>query len=387
MSTATLAGHTVTTARVHTPAVGAWWADVALDVEATLSGVVELVLADLSLVGKVVSGGPSQGASRYRIAGGAGWAREGAAKAYGNDAGVKLRTVLEDAASEAGETLDLDTVPAGSAVGLAFVRPEGPLARVLELVAPRGWHVGEDGVTRLGLRTGAEIAVPATRTAVDLARGTVELATESIASLLPGVVVDGIEAVDVHHELGGSRLRTTLWGTGVSTESRRLAAQRRLLSLLLPDYRFRGVHEFRVVSQEGERLNLHPVRTSSGMPSLRRVRVRPGIPGASAQVTLGALVLVTFIDGSPTRPAVVALEDADGAAFQPIELNLDATTAINLAGDTRGVARVGDPVQLLFPPAMPVTGTVGGSPFVGTITVAQPGVGVIQAGSGKVRAG
>ncbi len=387
MSTATLAGHTVTSARVHLPAWGAWWADVTLDVEATLSGAVDLVLADLTLTGKVVSGGVAQGASRYRVAGGAGWARTAPAKGYGNDAGVKLRTVLGDAAAEAGETLDLDTVSASATVGLAFVRPEGPLAQVLELVAREAWYVAEDGVTRLGRRPGAELATPATRTAVDLSRGTVELAAESLAGLVPGVVVDGLEAIDVHHELGDARLRTLVWGAGVSDTSRRLAAQRRLLALLLPDYKFRGVHEFRVVSQEGERVNLQPVRASAGMPSLRRVRVRPGIPGASAKITLGTLVLVTFIDGSPTRPAVVAFEDADAATFEPIEMNLDATTAINLAGGSRGVARVGDPVQLLFPAAMPVTGTVGGAPFVGTITVAQPGVGVIQAGSGKVMAG
>jgi hypothetical protein len=89
-----------------------------------------------------------------------------------------------------------------------------------------------------------------------------------------------------------------------------------------PLERFRGFYEYRVVTQEGERLNLQPVRVATGMPDLKRVVVRPGVPGCKAQHTLGSRCIVGFIDADPARPCVVSFEDAQSGGFSPDTLFL-----------------------------------------------------------------
>ncbi len=362
MSLATLDGNTCTSARVQIPAWGVWHADATLDDEVTLTGAVVLEMADLTLRGTVVSGGPYKGASRYRIAGGAaGWGKQAPARGYTNDAGVRLATVLTDAALVAGETLDATTV-AATTVGPAWTREAGPAARALELLAREAWYVGEDGITRLGRRARVVYVGDAERMAQDLARGTIELAAEEIATLVPGAVVDGVEAVDVLHEVGERGLRTMIWGSGVGATSRRLAATRRLFAQLFPDLRFRGVSEYRVVTQTGARLNLQAIKVSLGMPDLTNVRVRPGVAGCKATVALGSSVLVAFVDSDPGRPVVVGFEDADGAGYAPTRLDLvgtsDVAVAVNaLAGRvvrygdtiTFGVAGVDGPIVAAAP--------------------------------------
>ena len=105
MATApTLNGHKVTDARVTIPAWGVWYADVAIDGEVALSGAATLVVADLTLSGTVLSGGPSTGRSHFRVVGGeGGWGKLLKKRSYANDAGVKLAKILGDAAFEVGE--------------------------------------------------------------------------------------------------------------------------------------------------------------------------------------------------------------------------------------------------------------------------------------------
>jgi hypothetical protein len=117
----------------------------------------------------------------------------------------------------------------------------------------------------------------------------------------------------------------------------RVSAFARLLAAHDPGARFRGVHEYRVVTQEGERLNLQPVRSRADLPDLARVPVRAGIPGVRAEHAPGSQVLVAFLDSDPTRPAVVGFDSPDQPGWQPLILEFGATPL--------GVARVTDTVQ------------------------------------------
>jgi hypothetical protein len=239
--------------------------------------------------------------------------------------------------------------------------------------------VGEDGVTRLGGRAEVPLTRAVTVTARDEAAGRWELAADDLADIVPGVVFEGRAAVDVEHHVTAGKTRSVLWSAGrVPEASRQLGALKALVQLLTPELRYRGVWEYRIVSQSGERLDLQPTRSTLGLPDLQRVRVRPGVPGCSADHKLGATCLVSFVNCDPGRPVVVGFEDADGAGFEPDMLAFQ--------GGTRAVARVGDPVQMFFPASMAVTGTVDGLAFVGTCTIVTPGHGIIQAGAPKVRA-
>ncbi len=326
ITAATLQGHRVTSARVNVPAWGAWYADVSIDGEVTLSGRVDLVVADTTFRGAVLSGGASKGRSDFRLVGGAaGWGKTIPAQSYANDAGVKLATVLGDAASLVGETLDLGA-RADERIGPAYVRPEGPASRVLEELAPSAWYIGEDGVTHLGRRAAGALPAGVTHGVVDVARGTVTLASEVIAAITPGLVVDGLAVVDVLHILDTKTgLRSTVWGKHGGS-SRRLEAWRTLSDQLDPDRRFRGVTEYRVVAQTGERYDLQAVRVSTGMPDLRRVPAWPGVSGVRSDVVLGSRVLVGFADSDPARPVVLGFEDADGEGFIPTHLDLAGGT-------------------------------------------------------------
>ncbi len=354
MATGTLAGYTLTHCRASLPAWGIGYVDCTVDREVTLTGSATVQLADLSLVCSVVSGGPHQGRSYYRLCLGAhGWGRDIAAKSWANDAGVKVRTVLEDAAAAAGERFA--AYPTGT-VGLAWDRQEGPASTTLQLLYPEGWYVGEDGLTRVGKRASVVYSGTATRGAYDPARGTLELAAESIATLVPGIVVDGVEAVDVLHELTPDRLRTTIWGSTTTGTSRRLAAMRRMLEQLQPRAKYAGLWPYRVVSRTGERLNLQPERVSMGMPDIRNARIMPGVQGCKAETALGSIVLVAFVGTDPSRPVVVAFDDADSSGFDPARLYIGSgSDLVEIGGGTETppplnpvgrVLRYGDTIRL-----------------------------------------
>jgi hypothetical protein len=353
MSTASVNGHTISRLAMPVPAWGHWFADVDLVDDVTLSGAVVVKLADIEAHGTVLSGGPYNGRASYRVIGGAGgWGREVAAKSYADDAGVKLATVATDVALAVGETLA--DVPS-TRRGPHYARAAGLASQALNELAPRAWYVGLDGLTHFGARPAVTYAGDGVRTRVDPAGLVVDVATDTIATLVPGVRVDGAPpSVDVEYLLDDKRLTARVYA-GPRT-SRRLDALRRIFDALDPRRPYRGVTEYRVVSQSGERLNLQPARASSGLGDLTRVPVRPGVAGCRALVALGELVLVAFADSDPSRPCVVAHGAADSPGFMPIELDFGELPRL-------GVARMTDPV-------------VAG-PFAGTITL----------GSTRIKAG
>lgn len=350
--TASLNNHRLTKARVNLGAWGCWYADAELDGDHTLTGACELKVSDLTLNGTILNGGPKKGRSTFRIvAGAAGWGTVIDHKDYGSDLGVKMSTVLRDAATAAKEQI---VITSDAAIGPKFVRQEGPAARVLEQLVPGNWYVDELGVTRVGKRPALPYTLAATRVVpADLAQRTVTLAPDSIKTLLPGAVVDGIEAVDVQHDIGPKGLRSTIWGklSKQDSTSRRLERFRKLLLQALPFLPFCALWEYRVVTQEGDRVNLQPVTVSSGMPTLLRVPVRPGVPGCAAELLPASRVVVGFLNMSASRPIVVAFEDWDGEGFKPLVLELDAATLLKLGAGLRPAIGAGDLAGGLFPVA------------------------------------
>jgi hypothetical protein len=345
MSLATLNGASVTRARVHVPAWGRWWADLDLAEAVTQSGAAALVVAGQAMAGTIVSGGAANGRAAYRVVGGAGgWGRTLPAKPYNDDGGVRLRTVLGDAAAEAGETLA--DAPA-TLLGPHYARGEGPASVVLNTLASQNWYVDFAGVTRIGQRAATTYAGTAPRVRVDPLARVIDLAVDSIAGLAPGVQVDGMRpATDVEFNLDPKRLTARVY-YATAPLTRSLEVQRQLLELLDPRARYRASFEYRVVTQSGERLNLQPVYAASKMPDLANVPVRLA-PGVKAKHLLGSLVMVAFADADPSRPYVFAGDAADAPGWMPIELELGDAAAF-------GIAYQGSPVQA--------------GPFGGAVTV------------------
>lgn len=366
MTAATIGGATVSRARVQLPAWGLWWADVDLTEDVELTGPQTLEIGGASLSCTVVSGGPFDGASSYRLVGGAGgWRQEIPKQGYSNDFGVKLATVIGDAANAAGETVDpIEYV--GQKTGPHYARPKGRASKVLgALLGSDGWHVDLSGVTHQGTWPGSEYdGTDYALTRNDRAQNLYEVTTDNLAPWVPGVQVeDGRPATDVEWVLEGEDLLARVFASDV-IRSRRLQAHAQLQEALDPRRDFRGSYEYRVVSQDGERLNLQPVRVASGMPDLARVPVRPGMAGLRAEVLDGELVVVTFLDVDPSRPIAYAHDAPDSPGWQPRTLKLDAATLIELGGDGARAPAIAELIESAVSSA--IAGHTHGGVTVGT---------------------
>lgn len=349
MSSARLNGTACSIARVQCGDWGTWWADCTLTdpTEIAAGATVQLLFADLTLSGTVVSGGAFEGRAAYRVAGGrGGWGKPIESRAYLDDSGVSASLVLEDAARDAGETItDLPS----TLLGAHFTRLEGTASAALNLLAPRAWRVDFDGITRIGKRPTTTYTGTAPRTHVDRNAAVIELATETLAGLVPGVSIDGsAPATDVEFSITANRITARVWAA--SRSSRALSAIERAVLSLFPDLKYRGAYEFRIVSQSGERLNLQPVRSATSMPDLPNVPVRPGMAGLKAQHLPGALVVVQFLDADGSRPIVTGFDDADAPGWMPLEIDIGGPGAL-------GIALLGDTVQA--------------GPYAGVITAAS----------------
>jgi hypothetical protein len=176
----------------------------------------------------------------------------------------------------------------------------------------------------------------------------VDLAVDdTLAALVPGVTVDGsAAATDVEWQWDAKRLTARVYAA--SQPSRRLTAWRRIVDAVDPRRAYRACYEYRVVSQETDRLNLQAVRAADGMPDLLRVPYRT--TGLRVMWTPGATVVVGFLGADPARPFVIAGDEVGAPGWMPSFLEVgDAPTL--------GIARITDAV------------VAGG--FAGTITFAS----------------
>lgn len=367
-------GAVVRRARVQIPSWGLWWADVDVQSELALErgDAVTLTIDDVALVGTVVDGGAAFGRAAYRIvAGTGGWSTLVSAAAYRDDVGVAVASVVRDVASLVGETVG--TLPT-TRLATHYARSAGHASRVLHDVAPRAWYVDFDGVTQLGVRATTVYDGRATRVAVTPGAAYVDLATDDLAALVPGVIVDGAEpATDVEIRLDERRTVARVYAGPRS--SRDLDALRRMFDAIDPLRAYRAAYEFRVVSLGGGRtLNLQPVRSSSGLPDLERVPVRLS-PGVRANDLLGSLVTVLFLDGDPSRPRAFTGDDADAPGWAPDAIGIDvgASGTIDI-GASASLTTLGPSPQL-------------GVARVGDAVIAGPWAGTITAASSTVKAG
>ncbi len=203
----------ITDARIVVSKIGAWYADLTLATEKVITGTHVLTAGDIAWTCSVWRGAPYQGRTRLRvIGGGAGWQKRLPAKPYRADAGVRLSTVLSDAARECAEIGVVITTD--RSIGTFLVRDVGPAQRMLNRLATE-WHVRADGKTVVGPW---EKLTPITDR-IDLVNydgsaGRAELATEALASFTPGRTFSSplgggtITVGSVVHTLSGTTIRT-----------------------------------------------------------------------------------------------------------------------------------------------------------------------------------
>lgn len=149
---------------------------------------------------------------------------------------------------------------------------------------------------------------------------------------------------------------------------------RRLIAEALDPTRYHPLTKYRVVSMQGERVNLQIVRKAPGLPDLIMIP-QAGMAGAWSKLAVpGAYAFVAFVEGDPAQPVIIAC-----SGTKPIDTTIDASgdvkigasaASVQLAsgsdagvinpvgrvirfGDTVNVPGVGD--VILGPPAVPVS--------------------------------
>ena len=384
LGTLQLQGMDLQEALVCVPWSGVWFADCDLVSGTPPSGRVTLQLGDLALVGTVEPrhSGSFGERSRVRVLGGAGrWGellprRPG----YANDAGVKASLVASDAARDCGEILDTSGLTAR--LGSAYAREEGPAWRILE-DALRGtpWRVDYDGVTRVGARAPGALGPSALLLEWDAQSLAATLSCNSLRDVPIGATLPAderlksaqvIRSLEFHVKPSGVRVRA--WcGQGAQSS---LAETLKALVERFQDQRLLGSYAYRVARMNGDRVNLQAESVSSGLPDLITVPMWPGVSGAHATLTLGALVAVQFLNGDRARPFISNFVGRGGPG--------DVPQALELGGSGGALAaRQGDPVDVLIPPAI-FSGTIGGAPATGVLTFPMAKtLGTITGGSAK----
>ncbi len=333
MAALTLNGTRVVSGSITIPFYGPWVADVILATASDIPSAVSLVAGDLTLSGTVVRQAAFAASRSARIVGGgAGWRKVLPARGYSHEAGVKLSSVLGDAARESGERIN---VTPDRVIGKHYARDEGKAERTLAFELGGKWWIDPAGVTQIGARASDPIVTPFTVIAWSGGKGQFEIASESLLPWQPGRTFTSATvpqtqtiattSIEVDNE-GKLRLHILNTDGGVErlrTDLRALVRSERPSIV--------GVWEYTVSSGDDETVDVTP--GDSRMPSLSKVPMMPGLMGEVVTPTPGSKCRLTFVNSDPTRPECV------GIVGTPVK--------IEIAGPipTQAAARFGDAVS------------------------------------------
>lgn len=374
MSTASYVnGLPLLSAELTRPRVGAWRADVDADGEDVIESPVTVNLQGREFVGTVVRSGFMGGRTSARIVGGrGGLSRQLPAKNYSSGV-VKALGVLADILRGAGETLAATadaTLLSRQLKG--WQREEGPVNHALVTLLDAiqaSWRILPDGSIWVGVDSYATVDPEHELLDEDWSAGVLTLAVES-PDLEPGTTFRGHRIEQVVHRLSRNALRTEA----------HLTSARSSIGTFLGHIRrhidYSRQYPCRVSAQNGDgTLQLVPDDVTLKGTGLDQVPIRHGIPGVSrVLVASGTRVHLAFDAGDPTRP-FAALWDSGRAL------------AVEFGDDAQDVARKGDSVEVLLPPAV-FTGTVNGLAATGVVSwVAPKTVGTIITAGTVLKAG
>lgn len=320
------------------------------------------------------------------IGGAAGWRTVLRPASYHADNGVTARQIAEEAASACGERLSITFAPASARIGIDYLRTSGPASHALEdAIGDASWWVELDGTTSVGTRAATPVAEapgsPVEVLEVEPDHRVLQLACDAV-SVLPGAVVtsnrlDSPHTVhEIEYTLTGTSLRAVAWcNIARARDHGRIGALLESLVRRVMGEKLFGCWRYRVESLSGDRVNLQSVSNAAGVPDAIAVSMSPGVAGWHATLTLGAEVLVEFLEGDRTLPRITHFAGKDGVGFEPVSLAFD--------GGASPVAGVGDFVDIQLPAGTPLVLTVAGG---ATTVVAVPTtlIGFIQSGNSRL---
>jgi hypothetical protein len=338
-----------------------------------------LDIASVPMLCTVIEAGERGGVTSLEFVGGYGGWRKPPPEAAGyvNGAGVSLAEAAVKLAAAVGETLIPNGAaarPLGSHLAVAGSDAAGPAGALLSQLCalPDGaervrWHVDPAGVTRLGGRLPLP-EIDATEIGRDDRGRWVAFAEESALFLLPGATFNGREIAELKITAKPDEIREVVTFVGDQPASAAAKFWKLISDIVRPWLLWRTLYTYRVTRVHASGLpDLVPV-TSNVAPKLEAVRAWPGIGGNVTKPKVGAKCLVTFADGNPNAPVIVAWQPQLASADQrwrPTRTDQDADLIV-LARGTRPAGQGGATASLL---PLPPTGTIGNA----ALTITQPG--------------
>lgn len=346
MALVTANGAAVISGSIMMPLLGVWTADLYID-RPDGSGfeagtVVSVKAGDgLSLVGTVVDDrtGSYLDAVHVRLLGGAGgMARAATPKGYAQP-GAYVRDVLNQLASDSGETLSSDIAqPLSSKNLVAWTTMQSNVSSALdsliEIVEPdANWRITPDGKLWVGVETWPVERAQHQVIANDPKERTFDLGVDTF-TIVPGIDLEGVGRVNrVEHTISDGGVRSHVW-TQIADEDRGMAgAIQALIRQEVAPLDFYAFYDAKIVKQstDGTTVDLQP--SDPRLPGLSNVRLRNGVAGTVCKVAAGAFVSLGWDNGDPTKPYAQTWGGGE------------SVTEINFADGTKGAARVDDPLS------------------------------------------
>ena len=367
-------GSAIVSGQLLIPLVGLWTADLVLAGSPTLSGACTVTIGNLTLQGTVYRADTYGGQTRARlVAGAGGWRGLITSQGYGGS--PKLSTVLTDAATLAGEIVN---IPNDTSVGPAWVRPAAEASDILwQLVAQDlipAWYVDTKGMTQAAAWPATTISTAFTVTDQKPDEGLVIIATEDYASWMPGCSFSAPQlattqtSAGVHYVWDGEGKFRFEVLTG--TVDRFLGSIQQIIARQVAPTRWFGRYAYTISNPSTTTIDGEPVNAKIGLPSIQGIPLTGWSVGTYTPPD-GGTAHVMFVDGEPSQPTCVWTEG------EP--------TLASILGGTNPVARLGDQVQSFLPPTLLLTGTsVVMGAFTATATIPVPISGVIVEGSPTV---
>lgn len=377
-----VAGFPIVAGQLTLPLIGVWTADLQLQGEESLSGTVSVVIGNLTLLGSVYRSESYGGQTMCRLVGGAGeWRQQVKAQGYGSSNGIMLSTVLNDAASAAGEQINIAN---DQSIGNGYARfafdqsvASDVLWHMISLGFLSSWYVAPSGVTMTAAWPSAAVQTPFTVTEQKTDAGVAVIATEDYVSWLPGCTFTSpllsgtFTSSGVHYEWkpdGTFRFEVFTQTSATDTGDRVLGPIQQIIQKEIAPTRLYGKYRYTISNPSTSTIDCSPKNTNLGLPTLQNV---PLMSDSISTYTPpnGGDCIIEFLDG-----------------YIPVcSWTAGTATVVNLLGGSNPVARLGDQTMSFLPPSLPLVGTVDGTePFAGTVTIPTPISGVITQGSQEV---
>jgi hypothetical protein len=407
-------GRAVLSATIESPREGAWSAEIVVDSQDVFSGLIEITDSSsvVLLKGRVLRSDSLHGFAQVSITGGAGRLGLSPPPRYYRD--VSAITILRDIARET-ESVLAELGPAFEVRIPGWIRngEQGAVAAIKHLIrylktyttlTELVWRTRYDGALWVGTDQWLDVIAPDIQVfARRLSRGELEVSASTVAELLalePGTVFEGVDISSIRIEVRESSVSAVVRthnqarkkGEGLIESLEKIARE---ATVERPLY---AMHPARIVAQHSSS-DIDVELLDSSMPAITRVKLIAPFPSgkvffSAADVSARAVtVLVGFEGGDASRPYAVPWSTQQGT-LDRVEIN--ASTAIHLAGSAKAVARVDDSVAGGTLTGLAPPGAMGGAvqfiytPHGSTPLPPSPSVtisGKITTGSPKVKTG